>query len=97
LGPHHTKPLIINTHLFGAQEEKLLQVLNKYQKIIGWTLNDLKGIGTSYCTHRIYLEDDSRPSRQPQRCLNPNMQEVIKWEIIKWLDAGIIYPISDSQ
>ncbi|KAJ8774225.1 hypothetical protein K2173_009656 [Erythroxylum novogranatense] len=29
--------------------------------------------------------------------LNPNMKEVVKKEIVKWLDAGIIYPISDSS
>ncbi|GKF03921.1 reverse transcriptase domain-containing protein, partial [Tanacetum coccineum] len=28
--------------------------------------------------------------------LNPNMQEVVKKEIVKLLDTGIIYPISDS-
>ena len=25
------------------------------------------------------------------------MREVVKKEVVKWLDAGIIYPISDSQ
>jgi hypothetical protein len=97
LGPNQTLPLIINSGLTGAQEHKLLQVLSKYRKAIGWTLSDLKGIHPSYCTHRIFLEDDSRPSRQPQRRLNPIMQEVVKKEIIKWLDADIIYPISDSS
>ena len=32
-----------------------------------------------------------------QRRLNPNMKEVVKKEIIKLLDAGIIYHISDSK
>jgi len=35
--------------------------------------------------------------RQSQRCLNPNIQEVVKKEIVKLLDVGIIYPISDSE
>ena len=29
--------------------------------------------------------------------LNPSMKEVVKAEVIKLLDAGIIYPISDSS
>ena len=47
--------------------------------------------------HRIFLDEGHRPSRQPQRCLNPNMQEVVKKEILKLLDAGIIYLILDSE
>ncbi|KAI3744277.1 hypothetical protein L1987_57354 [Smallanthus sonchifolius] len=42
------------------------------------------------------MEDDYKPAVQHQRRLNPNMQEVVKKEVIKLLDAGLIYPISDS-
>jgi len=45
----------------------------------------------------IYLEEDVKPSREMQRKLNPNMKEVVKNEVIKLLDNGIIYPISDSK
>ncbi|CAA7409218.1 unnamed protein product [Spirodela intermedia] len=47
--------------------------------------------------HRIYIEDNSKSSREMQCRLNPNMKEMVKKEIIKWLDADIIYLISDSQ
>ena len=47
--------------------------------------------------HKILLEDDAKPSVEHQRRLNPNMKEVVRKEILKWLDAGIIYPISDSS
>ena len=59
-------------------------------------MSDLKGIDPSLCTHRIFLEEDSCPSREAQRQLNPKVWDVIKDEILKWLNAGIIYPISDS-
>ncbi|KAL0295214.1 UNVERIFIED_CONTAM: hypothetical protein Sradi_6846300, partial [Sesamum radiatum] len=48
------------------------------------------------CMHRIYLEDNTKPSREPQRRLNPTLKEVVMKEILKLLDAGIIFPISDS-
>ncbi|GFS44265.1 hypothetical protein Acr_00g0089460 [Actinidia rufa] len=32
-----------------------------------------------------------------QRRLNPNMKEAVRGEVLKLLDAGIIYPISDSK
>ncbi|GKE12352.1 hypothetical protein Tco_1415903 [Tanacetum coccineum] len=43
------------------------------------------------------MEDKFKPSVQPQRRVNPNFKEVIKKEVIKLLDAGLIYPISDSS
>ncbi|VVA38602.1 PREDICTED: LOW QUALITY PROTEIN, partial [Prunus dulcis] len=39
----------------------------------------------------------SKPSRDAQRRLNPNMKEVVRAEVLKLLDVGIIYPISDSK
>ncbi|KAL5578211.1 hypothetical protein UlMin_019910 [Ulmus minor] len=77
--------------------EQLLKVLRKFKKVVGWTLADIKGISPSFCMHKILLEDSSKNSIEAQRRLNPIMKEVVKKEIIKWLDAGIIYPISDSS
>ena len=65
-------------------------------KAIRWNLSDLKGFDPSLCTHRIFLEEDSLPSREVQRRLNPKVWDVVKDEILKWLNAGIIYPISNS-
>nr|GEU96622.1 reverse transcriptase domain-containing protein [Tanacetum cinerariifolium] len=42
------------------------------------------------------LKDDFKPAVQHQRRVNPKIHEVIKKEVIKLLDAGLIYPISDS-
>ena len=78
-------------------EEKLLRVLKKHKKAFGWTIADIKGISPSICMHKILMEDNYEPTVQPQRRLNPKMQEVVKKEVIKPLDAGIIYPISDSS
>jgi hypothetical protein len=47
--------------------------------------------------HRIHLEEGARPSCEAQRWLNPNMKEVVMKEVVNLLDAGIIYPISDSK
>ena len=47
--------------------------------------------------HRIHMEEGSKLVIERQRSLNPNMKEVVKKEIIKLLDVGIIYSISDSE
>ncbi|MCI69949.1 hypothetical protein A2U01_0091212, partial [Trifolium medium] len=57
---------------------------------------DIKGISATVCMHRILLGENAKNSVESQRRFNPIMKEVVKKEIIKWLDAGIIYPISDS-
>ncbi|GKA64668.1 reverse transcriptase domain-containing protein [Tanacetum coccineum] len=59
------------------------------------TLN-IRGIDPNFCTHKILMEDDFKPAVQHQRRVNPKIHEVIKAEVIKLLDAGFIYPISDS-
>ncbi|GJR06194.1 putative nucleotidyltransferase, ribonuclease H [Tanacetum coccineum] len=97
LGLNNTLPIIVSSDLSGSQEEALLKVLSKYKAAVGWTIADLKGISPSLCMHRIVTDPDVKPSRDTQRRLNPNMKEVVKKEVLKWLDAGIIYPISDSK
>ena len=89
-------PVIINSSLNDLKEEKPLRVLRKHRKAIGWTIDDIKGISPLICMHKILFEENYRPTVQPQRRLNPSMQEVVKKEVVKLLDAGIIYPISDS-
>jgi hypothetical protein len=75
----------------------LLDVLREHKEAIGWTIEDIQGISPSVVMHKIHLEKDAKPSREPQRRLNPAMQEVVRAEVIKLLDAGIVYPISDSK
>ena len=97
LDEEKAKPVIISSRLDTKQEEQLLEVLRKNKEAIGWTLTILKGLDPSLCTHRIFLEDESRPVREAQRRLNPRVWEALKEEILKWLNAEIIYPISDRQ
>ena len=49
------------------------------------------------CTQRIYLENNAKPSREMQRRLKPTMKEIVRTEVLKLLDVGIIYPITDSK
>ncbi|KAH9769622.1 hypothetical protein KPL71_012085 [Citrus sinensis] len=97
LGENETLPVIIAKTLTPVQQEKLIRVLRDHKTAIGWTIADIKGISPSMCMHRILLEEGSKPTRDAQRRLNPRMMEVVKKEILKLLNVGIIYPISDSK
>ncbi|GJV76696.1 reverse transcriptase domain-containing protein [Tanacetum coccineum] len=50
---------------------------------------------TSFAPIKLY-EENAKPVVQHQRRVNPKIHEVIKQEVIKLLDAGLIYPISNS-
>ncbi|GJS47262.1 reverse transcriptase domain-containing protein [Tanacetum coccineum] len=63
---------------------------------IAGKLSDIRVIDPEFCAHKILLEDDYEPSVQHQRRVNPKIHDVIKKEVEKLLDAGLIYPISDS-
>ncbi|XP_057953086.1 uncharacterized protein LOC131147600 [Malania oleifera] len=97
LGEGETYPVVISSTLEEAQEAKLLDLLRPHRSAIRWSIADIKGISPLVCTHRIYLEEDAKPSRQPQRRLNPIRKEVVRKEVLKLSDAGIIYPIADSK
>jgi len=97
LRENETFPVVISSKLNAHQEGKLLQTLKMHKNALGWTIVDIKGISPLICTHRIYLEENAKPSREIQRKLNPNMKEVVRNEFIKLLDNGIIYLISDSK
>ncbi|GJS56116.1 reverse transcriptase domain-containing protein [Tanacetum coccineum] len=76
---------------------KQSEVLNLINGAIAWKITNIKGIDPScFCTHKILMEDDYKPTVQSQRRVNPKIHEVIKKEVLKLLDAGMIYPISDS-
>jgi len=96
LGGDMKKPIILSSLLTAEEEGRLIEVLKLNQGAIGWQLSDLKGISPAYCMHRIHMEADFKPIVQPQRRLNPAMKEMVKKEVQKLLEAGMIYPISDS-
>ncbi|KAG9449976.1 hypothetical protein H6P81_009941 [Aristolochia fimbriata] len=93
----NAKPVIISSCLNVREEKLLIEVLSKHKKAIGWTISNIKGISPTTCMHKILMEDSFKPTIQPQRRLNLTLQEVVKKEVVKLLDAGIIYPISDSK
>ena len=88
------KPVIISARLSDAEEQRLLEILRKHKESIAWSIEDLKGISPSICMHKILLEENARPTVEHQRRLNPVMKEVVRKEVLKWLNASFIYAIS---
>nr|GEY14579.1 reverse transcriptase domain-containing protein [Tanacetum cinerariifolium] len=89
-------PVIIAKDLSVEEKTALITVLKSHKRAIAWKLSDIKGINPEFCTHKLLMEDDFEPVVQHQRRVNPKIYDVIKQEVLKLLDAGLIYPISDS-
>nr|GEY42773.1 DNA-directed DNA polymerase [Tanacetum cinerariifolium] len=89
-------PVIIAKELGDEYKSTLIKVLKSHKRAIAWKLSDIQGINPEFCTHKILMEEDYKPAVQHQRRVNPKIHDVIKKEVEKLLDAGLIYPISDS-
>ncbi|GKB42049.1 reverse transcriptase domain-containing protein [Tanacetum coccineum] len=89
-------PVIIAKDLSVGEKAALIKVLQSHKRAIAWKLSDIKGINPEFYTHKILMEEDYTPAVQHQRRVNPKIHDVIKKEVEKLLNAGLIYPISDS-
>jgi hypothetical protein len=97
LGLDKTYLVIVSDELSPEQNDKLLILLKKHRNVIGYSINDLQGISPAFCTHRIPMEDQCKPVVDHQRRLTHAIREVVKKEVIKLLDAGIIYLVPHSE
>nr|GEY36135.1 reverse transcriptase domain-containing protein [Tanacetum cinerariifolium] len=89
-------PVIISKELGDEEKSALIKVLKSHKQAIAWKLSDIQGINLKLCTHKILMEEDYKPAVQHQRRVNPKIYDFIKKEVEKLLDAGLIYPVSNS-
>nr|GEX59112.1 reverse transcriptase domain-containing protein [Tanacetum cinerariifolium] len=84
-------PVIIAKELGDEEKSALIKVLKSHKRAMAWKLSDIQGINPEFCTHKILMEEDYKPAVQHQRRVNPKIHDVIKKEVEKLLDAGLIY------
>nr|GEW13465.1 reverse transcriptase domain-containing protein [Tanacetum cinerariifolium] len=89
-------PVIMAKDLSVDEKTTLITVLKSHKRAIAWKLSDIKGIDPQFYTHKILMEEEFEPAVQHQRRVNPKIHDVIKKEVLKLLDAGLIYSIFDS-
>ncbi|GJU86379.1 reverse transcriptase domain-containing protein [Tanacetum coccineum] len=85
-------PVIIAKGLKEDEKEALLKVLKSHKRAIAWKITDIKGIDPRFCTHKILMEDDYKPTVQSQRRVNQKFfMRYSRKDVLKLLDACIIY------
>nr|GFB95097.1 reverse transcriptase domain-containing protein [Tanacetum cinerariifolium] len=96
LGNNGEWSVIIAKDLSSNEKTDLIKVLKTRKKAIAWKLTDINGIDPEFCSHKILLEEEHSQKVQSHRRVNLKIHDVIKKEVKKLLEAGLIYPISDS-
>jgi len=89
--------LKINSSLSTSQEKELCSLLKNHLDAFAWSYKEMKGVHPLVFPHHIYIKEDCKLVRQPQRRMNPTLKDIVKEELQKLLDAGFVYPISDSE
>ncbi|GJZ58249.1 reverse transcriptase domain-containing protein [Tanacetum coccineum] len=70
-------PVVISSALSALEKTKLLKVLKYHKGAIAWSIANIKRIDSSFCTHKILMEDEFKPTVQPQRRVNPNINPLV--------------------
>jgi len=65
----------------------------EYRDVFVWSYKDLKGIPPEIAQHRIPIIPGSKPVRQKEHRMNPQLQMIVKAELEKLLQAGFIKPV----
>ncbi|GJZ07200.1 reverse transcriptase domain-containing protein, partial [Tanacetum coccineum] len=68
-------PVIIAKGLKDDEKDALIKVLKSRKRAIAWKITDIKGIDPRFCTHKILIEDDYKPTVQSQRRVNPKIHK----------------------
>ncbi|GJR98114.1 reverse transcriptase domain-containing protein [Tanacetum coccineum] len=55
-------PVVISSALTTDEKTRLLEVLRNHKGAIAWSITDIKGIDSSFCTHKILMEDKFKPT-----------------------------------
>nr|GEX47468.1 reverse transcriptase domain-containing protein [Tanacetum cinerariifolium] len=96
LPPPNQEIIYLKFDLSVEEKTALITVLKSHKRAIAWKLLDINGIDPKFYTHKILMEEYFKPAVQYQRRVTPKIHDVIKQEVIKLLEGGLIYPISDT-
>nr|GEU32928.1 hypothetical protein [Tanacetum cinerariifolium] len=74
--------VIISSKLKEKRKFRFCECWKNEKGAIAWKMSDIKGISPSFCIHKVLIEESFKPVIQPQRRLNPKVQDVVKNEIV---------------
>src|SRR4051812_47825937 len=84
------KPIFVGEGLSPSEREDLIKLIREYIDVLAWNYEDMPGLDPQVATHRLNIDPEKKPFKQPQRRFRPAMMEAIEAEVKKLIDSGFI-------
>src|SRR4051812_9135659 len=84
------KPIFVGEGLSPEEREDLIKLIQEYIDVFAWNYEDMPGLDPQVATHRLNIDPEKKPFKQPQRRFRPAMMEVIEAEVKKLIDSDFI-------
>jgi hypothetical protein len=91
------KSFYISNDIKGEERAEYARILKEYSDVFAWAPTDLEGIPAKLGEHSIDLQEGAVLVHQRQYRLNPRYSLMVKKEIDRLLEAGLIYPVNNSE
>ena len=75
--------LNISPQLDSNQQKTLINVLQEQPGVVTWDCKDMHAIHPNTYTHHIYIQENAKRIRQPQRRMNPALKDIVKGKLQK--------------
>jgi len=95
IGEDPNKPhiVLLGKILNQKEQEQFIKLLKRYIKFFTWTYSDMPRLDPNLVVHNLVLEKDAKPIKQKLRKMHPKVALLVKEELQKLLDVGLITPI----
>ena len=84
------RPIFVNANLLAEYKADLIKLLKEYVDCFAWSYSEIPGLSRDLVEHWLPIKASFRPYNQPAMQFNPAMNDRIKEEINRLLEAGFI-------
>ena len=74
----------------GPEKDQIVQLCHEFKEVFAWTYRDMPGLDPSIATHKIPIRPEAQPVKQKLRRMRPDIQNKVKQEVMKLLEARFI-------
>nr|AAK92670.1 putative gag-pol precursor [Oryza sativa Japonica Group] len=84
------RPTFVSAALSAEEQESYRSFLMEYRDCFAWTYKEMPGLDPRVATHKLAIDPQFRPVKQPPRRLRPEFQDQVIAEVDRLITAGFI-------
>ena len=92
-GKEREKLVKISKSFSEEERRKPVALLREYKDVFAWSYQEMAGLSLSLITHKLKVDPNAKPMKQPSRKYHLDAKENIKLEVQKLLKEGFIKEI----